>query len=161
LGKPNKQNYCKDFVEAIGINDKSWVGKSVDLFSPDSFDDPNAKSYRYIDWTNGELELSGKNGKQTWGRRFEPNGSVNPTLVRVTNGVASSRMTNFESKVGSDASSEVKEEVKNGALEFTVSLGHVNGKRVLKWNGMYNGKGGKFDGDMKPASDCDNFWQYE
>jgi hypothetical protein len=36
-------------------------------------------------------------------------------------------------------------------LEFTIELGTVGEKKVIKWNGVYNGKDG---------NDCDNFWEY-
>ena len=32
--------------------------------------------------------------------------------------------------------------------------------KVIKWNGLYNGKGGSFGGNDVPASDCDNFWMF-
>ena len=43
-----------------------------------------------------------------------------------------------------------------------VTMGTCDGKKVLMWPGLYDGKGGSFTpagGDV-PASACDNFWEY-
>ena len=150
---------CKDFVAGGGENTNDWVGRTVDMFSPD---DPNAVSYRYIDFKNKELEISAQSGKVTWGKKFDPKSNINPTFNKISvYKNKSSRKTNFASKIPKTDSEDVKKQVKNGALKFTVTMGHVNGKKVLKWNGMYDGKGGIFGDKNKPASDCDNFWQYE
>lgn len=62
------------------------------------------------------------------------------------------------------------------ALKFTLELGtvpefdeekpdeQIGEKKVIKWNGLFNGAGGTFPKnatDAAPASDCDNFWEYQ
>merc|ERR1712039_265219 len=36
----------------------------------------------------------------------------------------------------------------------------MGGKRVIKWNGLYDGRGGVFGGEYYAPSDCDNFWEF-
>ena len=64
--------------------------------------------------------------------------------------------------------------VDNGALDFTLTFGTVtipvlvggtgDSRRVIKWNGLYNGAGGAWKdasgNDITiPAKECDNFWE--
>jgi len=154
----SKDEMKNGFVPMSGeIAQTEWVGALRDLFSPD---DKNPDSRRYVDIIDGVLSISADTGSEKWGKKFNPNESVNPVLAET--GIKNARLTNFESKVPNEAPEEFKEQVKNGALAFTVTMGKFNDKRVLKWNGPYNGKGGPFfpaGGDL-PASDCDNFWEY-
>ena len=154
-----KEEYQAYFKEIEGpIELKNWCGELKDLFSPG---DVNPDARRFIDEIEpGVLSISADTGGEKWGRKFDPEGVTNPTLADTENACA--RQTNFETKIPTDAPAELKEQAANGALSFTVTMGHSNGKKVLKWNGLYDGKGGPFlpaGGDV-PASDCDNFWEY-
>uniref|UniRef100_A0A7S3UYK4 Uncharacterized protein n=1 Tax=Heterosigma akashiwo TaxID=2829 RepID=A0A7S3UYK4_HETAK len=133
-----------------------WCGELVDLFSPD---DKNPDSRRFIDWIDETMCISADTGGEKWGRKWDKETSVNPILNYKTPGVTT---TNFASKVPDDAPDAVKAEVAAGALCFTVTMGTVFGQKVLKWNGLYDGKGGHFTpaGGHVPASDTDNFWVY-
>merc|ERR1719401_1628692 len=109
---------------------------------------------------DGKLCISADTGSEKWGKKFNPDGSVNPQLEATDK--PSQRKTNFVSKIPSDAPEELKKQVDNGALTFTVVMGTSQGKKVLKFNGLYDGKGGPFlpAGGDAPATDCDNFWEY-
>lgn len=156
---PTKEEFRADFKAIEGpVELKDWCGAFKDLFSPD---DTNPDSRRFIDEIEpGVLSISADTGAEKWGRKFDPTTSTNPTLTET--GEACSRMTNFESKIPADAPEELKAQVANGALTFTVTMGQSLGKKVLKWNGPYNGEGGPFlpaGGDV-PANDWDNVWEY-
>jgi hypothetical protein len=145
------------FVPREGeVAEADWLGELVDLFSPD---DTNPDSRRYVDLIDGALSVSAKTGDEEWGRKFHPEGAVNPTLEATDK--QCERKTKFDSKIPADAPEAIKAEVAAGALTFTLVMGTALGKKVLKWNGLYDGKGGYFTpaGDV-PASDCDNFWEY-
>merc|ERR1712039_712046 len=45
------------------------------------------------------------------------------------------------------------DDVKAGAWNFTWVLGTVSGKRVIKWNGLYDGRGGMLMGEYFPPVD--------
>merc|ERR1711924_463233 len=162
MGEPQrmatKEEYAASFTPIEGeVTLADWCGELKDLFSPD---DTNPDSLRFIDeLEKGVLSISADTGGEKWGRKFDPDGTVNPTLDETAE--PSARQTNFESKIPADVPEELKAQVANGALTFTVTMGMSNGKKVLKWNGLYNGKGGPFlpAGEV-PASDCDNFWEY-
>jgi len=81
---------------------------------------------------------------------------VNPTLTATD--APNTKKTSFFSKVPEDA--PIYADAKAGALDFTLTLGLAFGQKVLKWNGLYDGKGGSFGGEMVPPSDCDNFWRF-
>jgi len=155
---PALKEFMKSFVPKEGaVEAAEWVGEYKDLFSPD---DKNPDSRRFIDEIDGALSISADTGTEKWGKKFEPEGTVNPVLAETEK--PCERKTNFESKIPADAPEEVKTQVANGALSFTVTLGTALGKKVLKWPGLYDGKGGPFmpaGGDV-PASDCDNFWEF-
>ena len=154
-----KEEFEADFKPIVGaVEDGYWCGTLKDLFSPD---DTNPDSRRFIDQLEfGVLSISADTGGEKWGRKFDPTTSINPTLTEA--GESNQKNVNFESKIPADAPEELKAQVANGALRFTVTMGWSLGKKVLKWNGVYNGQGGPFlpaGGDV-PASDCDNFWEY-
>ena len=138
-----KGQYCAAFKESP---EQSWEGVYVDLFSPD---DKNPASRRFIDLRRAkgggqfELEISADTGTELWGRRFHPNGTINPVLEQTTDGSSAQRKTSFLSKIPTD--SPLYPYALNGALNFTVTNGHVRGERVLRWNGLYNGKGGPWN----------------
>ena len=48
-----------------------------------------------------------------------------------------------------------------GALNFQLTMGEVDGKKALRWSGVYLGRGGTLGGKELPPSDCDNFWLYK
>mmetsp|Transcript_27977 Transcript_27977/g.63301 ORF Transcript_27977/g.63301 Transcript_27977/m.63301 type:complete len:157 (-) Transcript_27977:84-554(-) len=154
MSAPDKEEMAASFVPVEGdVPPEDWCGELLDLFSPD---DKNPDSRRFIDLIDGELSVSADTGGEKWGRRFDPATPVNPTLAATDS--PCQRKTNFASKVPKDA--PVYPQVLDGALCFTLTMGRCGGKKVLKWNGLYDGKGGKFGENDAPASDCDNFWQY-
>lgn len=147
-----KEEYAAAFERLEETKEADWCGVYADMFSPD---DKNPDSRRFVDLTDGKLQVSADTGSEKWGRRFDPTTEVNPTLA-VTD-VGSVRKTSFKSKVPKDA--PVWPQVEAGALNFTLTLGTAFGERVIKWNGLYDGKGGEFGGNMAPPTDCDNFWR--
>mmetsp|Transcript_9047 Transcript_9047/g.17038 ORF Transcript_9047/g.17038 Transcript_9047/m.17038 type:complete len:161 (-) Transcript_9047:79-561(-) len=153
-----KEEMMADFKPTEGeISDADWCGSLKDLFSPD---DKNPDSRRFIDMIDGNMSVSADTGGEQWGKKFNPEGTVNPTLTATD--VPNARKTNFASKIPADAPEELKKQVAEGALTFTLVMGTSMGKKVLKFNGLYDGKGGPFlpaGGDV-PATDCDNFWEY-
>jgi len=153
-----KESMQACFVATEGeVSEADWCGELKDLFSPD---DKNPDSRRFIDVIDGALSISADTGGEKWGRKFEPEGTVNPVLAATDS--LHKRVTNFETKIPADAPDTVKAEVAAGALSFTVTMGTCDGKKVLMWPGLYDGKGGSFTpagGDV-PASACDNFWEY-
>jgi hypothetical protein len=162
----SKEEMAAKFVEwesTASVCD--WCGELKDLFSPD---DTNPDSRRFIDLIGQEVCISGDTCGEKWGRKFDPESAVSPTLSygdREALGAAFKTCvmhTNFASKVPRDAPQAVQDEVFAGALAFTVVLGSVDGKKVLKWNGLYDGKGGHFTpaGCDVTASECDSFWVY-
>lgn len=145
----------QDFKPLEDATVKDWTGVYIDLFSPD---DKNPASRRFVDLdaASGELQVSADTGGEQWGRRFDPNTEVNPILA-TTGYSPAARTTSFISKVPLDA--PVRAEAEAGALNFTLTLGMACGKKVIKWNGLYNGQGGPFGGNVVPPTDCDNFWE--
>merc|ERR1712194_117008 len=150
----SKEEYAAAFVPAESSTQADWVGTYVDMFSPD---DTNPDSRRFIDLDEslGELQVSADTGGEKWGRRFDKTTSVNPILVSTD--APNARKTSFLSKVPKDA--PVYADAVSGALDFTLIMGTAFGEKVIKWNGLYNGKGGKFGGEDVPASDCGDFWR--
>ena len=142
----------------------------VDLFSPD--DAACAASRRYVDLAPDaaatlHVSASGTdaNCSQTWGTRFDPSTTVDPTLAPTPH--ASVRTTSFISKVGGGTSirlplpqnapaltgrvvrlskvppgSPLYADAQAGALNFTLVLGAALGARVIKWNGVWSGPSG-------------------
>jgi len=150
----SKEDYAANFAPAESSEQADWVGTYVDMFSPDD-DNPDSRRFIDLDETSGELQVSADTGGEKWGRRFDKSTSVNPILVAAD--APNARKTSFLSKVPKDA--PVYEEAVAGALDFTLIMGTAFGEKVIKWNGLYDGKGGKFDGKDVTASDCDNFWR--
>mmetsp|Transcript_28216 Transcript_28216/g.51955 ORF Transcript_28216/g.51955 Transcript_28216/m.51955 type:complete len:553 (-) Transcript_28216:64-1722(-) len=150
-----KEDYAAAFVPMESCTDEDWLGTLLDLFSPD---DTNPLSRRFIDYNSeaGEFQVSADTGGEKWGRRFDTSTPVNPTLTATD--APNTKKTSFFSKVPEDA--PIYADAKAGALDFTLTLGLAFGQKVLKWNGLYDGKGGSFGGDMVPPSDCDNFWRF-
>ena len=152
-----KEEYCAAFTVSSAPYPETWVGTWVDMFSPD---DKNPASRRFIDLRGAEagapleLEISADTGTERWGRRFFPNTTVNPTLKIMSD--PARRTTSFLSKI--PEGSTLYPDAQNGALNFTVTNGHVNGKQVLMWNGLYDGVGGPWNNGTAPPSPCDNFW---
>lgn len=139
----------------------NWPGTLHDLFSPD---DKCPHSLRYIDARDSQLEVSangtGAGCSSSWGRRFHPASSVNPTIEELPRFRACHRGVSFLTKVSPD--DPLYPLAAAGALNFTLTLGRACGRKVLRWNGVYNGKGGEFPpGQQAPPSACDNFWLYE
>jgi len=153
-----KEEYAAAFIPQKLCTDADWQGTFIDLFSPDV---TNKDSRRFLDVAEeaGELQLqvSADTGGEKWGRRFDKTTSVNPVLAPTE--VLCVRKTSFLSKVPPGA--PIYAEAMAGALEFTLVLGTAFGEKVIKWNGLYDGKGGKFGGKTVPASDSDNFWRYD
>ena len=147
----------------------SWMGSFVDLFSPD---DTCPLSRRYIERGDGlppygdsRLHVSA-NGtdvhcNSSWGRKFHPEIPVDPVVILSPPPLLCEARVSFASKVPENA--PVRKYVDNGALDFRLQLGTVDGRRVLMFSGMYEGRGGPWLGkDGKeitmPPSECDNFW---
>lgn len=157
-----KEQCCQHFLPA-SLN-QSWEGTLVDLFSPD---DINPSSRRFIDFRNNELEVSASTGTEKWGRRFYPDSSINPVLLQPLGKISPSsndvRTVSFLSKISSRDTPIQRGFAEHGALNFTLTMGTVFGRRMLRFNGLYNGKGGPWlpSGEIVPPSDCDNFWEYE
>ena len=63
----------------------------------------------------------------------------------------------FQSKIPPDA--PVYRDAQNGALTFTAVMGTAFGRKVIKLNTLYNGKGGPFGGFVAPPGEW-NFWLY-
>jgi hypothetical protein len=98
-----------------------------------------------------------------WGKKWNKNTTVDPQITNITKNVGK---TSFESKITSDDPN--RKNVDNGALNFTVTYGMVTmenmTKKVMRWNGMYDGKGGPWINDKNvtihmEASACNNFWE--
>jgi len=153
----SKEEYLKAFTPLKSCTAVNWTGTYKDLFSPD---DKNVDSKRFIDLDpiTGELRVSADTGSEKWGRRFNATTSVNPVLT-ITDAPDGIRTTSFLCKVPTTA--PIYGEAKAGALNFTVKLGMAFGKKVILWNGLYNGKGGIFGGNKVDPSACDNFWELE
>ena len=166
----DKKTWCSSFVlaEPRQCTDKDWTGVLKDMFSPD---DTCPDSTRYIDARitrpsspyiiSLEVSASGTEEpdcKTTWGRRFNKTSNVNPIITKVKGHGPCVRSTSFISKVM--PGDPLYNDAQAGALNFTLWLGTVNGTKVNKWNGVYNGKGGDMTGNYAPPSDCDNFWVY-
>jgi hypothetical protein len=150
--------YCAAFVADSGpLRADAWEGTFEDLFSPD---DKNPASRRFVDLRRAkmsgrwELEISADTGTERWGRRFFVNTTVNPCLIATE--ISAQRKTSFLSKIPTNAA--VYPDALNGALNFTVTIGRVNGKRVFRWNGLYDGKGGPWENGIAAPSACKNFW---
>ena len=77
------------------------------------------------------------NGK--WGRRYFPSLIVDPKVYPVVGNACMARVS-FLSKVSDDSDAYLY--AKNGALNFTLTLGDVDGWPSIAWNGLYNGHGG-------------------
>ena len=94
------EEYAKSFTPIEGdVPLADWCGELKDLFSPD---DTNPDSLRFIDEIEpGVLSISADTGGEKWGRKFDPEGTVNPVLAET--GQPSARQTNFESKIPADA----------------------------------------------------------
>lgn len=150
----SKKAYCEAFIPAAYPAAWMWVGVYIDMFSPD---DTMPESQRFIDFDEAsrEFQISGDTGREKWGRRFNKTTSVNPTLRSF--GSLNAFKTSFLSKVPEDAPSYP--DALDGALNFTLTMGTAFGEKVIKWNGIYDGKGGKFAGKSVPPVDCDNFWR--
>ena len=165
----SKALWCCSFtplsVVQPSITPSMWTGVYVDKFSPDDQDCPD--SFRYIDIRDGELEISasgtGEDCKEVWGRRFDSTDTVNPILeVSEEEGLGLGvGKTSFISKVPSN--DPMYEYAQKGALNFTLTAGHVNGTNVIMWNSVYDGEGGAMppDGSIVKGKNCDNFWFFE
>jgi diaminopropionate ammonia-lyase len=150
-----KRTYAQAFVPMKDSTQQDWTGTLLDLFSPDD-KNPNSRRFIDLDADTGELQVSADTGKEKWGRRFNKETYVNPVLSATSKPHV--RKTSFLSKV--PTFSPLYAQAKAGALDFTLVLGTVFGKKVIKWNGLYNGRGGKFDGKDVPPCDFDNFWEF-
>ena len=151
-----KEHCCEDFQPFRSADVQMWTGTLVDLFSPD---DVNPVSRRFIDFRNNELEISASTGTEKWGKKFFPHSNVNPVL---TTSFSSARSTvSFLSKIPKN--SPLRSYAELGALNFTLTMGTAFGRRMLRFNGLYDGHGGLWvpAGKKVPPSDCDNFWEYE
>eukprot|EP00930_Biecheleria_cincta_P073837 TRINITY_DN61115_c0_g1_i1.p1 TRINITY_DN61115_c0_g1~~TRINITY_DN61115_c0_g1_i1.p1 ORF type:complete len:207 (+),score=20.39 TRINITY_DN61115_c0_g1_i1:220-840(+) len=162
----DKASYCANFKESSDCSLTGWLASWTDLFSPD--DQPHGKCQhlplRYIDSESSRtMSFSGKTVcGDTWGKRFNASTPVHPVLTVDATDACRGKV-DFSSKVPADAPAQ--EYVRNGALQFTIIQGRVNGTRVLKFNGLYDGRGGPWLNDegkhvQVPTSDCDNIWAY-
>lgn len=81
-----------------------------------------------------------------WGKKWDQNSTVDPQITNITGNTGK---TSFESKVPQDDPN--RKNVDNGALNFTVTYGMVTEgnmtRKVMRWNGMYDGKGGPWVND--------------
>ena len=161
--KPSSE-WVSAFVPWEGTStDADWAGALVDLYSPDYMSaerkpwDTNPRSRRFVDLNGGELQVSEDtaDGYQS-GRRFFPDTAANPTLKPIA-GVPNARSMSFKSKIPPDA--PPYKDAQNGALDFTGELGTAFGRKVIKLNTLYNGKGGPFVGFVAPPGEY-NFWVY-
>lgn len=165
VSEPSLKEYCAYFrTNATNL----WTGTLKDLFSPD---DTCPQSTRFIDGAIAtQLHISashtGPTCSESWGKRFFPSGTVDPVIYDMLPDHVNAKVS-FESKIPKDAPE--RKYVDAGALDFSLQLGEVtvDGVRsaVIKWNGMYDGKGGPWlDGTGKeiqvPPDDCNNFWLY-
>merc|ERR1712166_814621 len=153
-----KSGICKHFVAHTGgCTQADWTGVFRDWFSPD---DTCPLSTRYIDLTDGKLHVSASNTDNgcdsTWGRRFDPTTTVDPIITLEGSGCTAT--VSFRSKIPTN--SPMYSLAQNGALDFTLTLSRSErGSRpLIKWNGMYNGKGGPTPDGTAPADSCDNIW---
>ena len=164
LGNTRNQNCTKfDFDEYKAtfvpteeqLSPKDWVGKLRDAFSPD---DTNPNSLRFVDmYEDGVLSVSGDTGVETWGRRFFPDGDCNPIFAATNE--SNKRTVDFACKLlNPDTPADVREQVENGALRFTVTMGTACGKKVLLFPSFYDGQGGDFTpaGGYQPPKAVDN-----
>ncbi|KAK3268492.1 hypothetical protein CYMTET_23011 [Cymbomonas tetramitiformis] len=165
ISEPTLKEYCAAF-EPNATN--LWTGTLKDLFSPD---DACPLSTRFIDGaiaTTLHISAShtGVTCSESWGKRFFPNGTVDPVIYDMLPDLVHAKVS-FESKVPKDAPQ--RKFVDAGALDFSLTLGKVTfgsvERAVIKWNGMYDGKGGPWlDGNGKefqvPPDACNNFWLY-
>ena len=68
------------------------------------------------------------------------------------------RTVDFLSKV--PPSAPIYRDAAAGALRFSLTLGAIRGEKMIRWSGLYAGKGGSFKGKTVAASACDNFWRF-
>ena len=161
----NKSETCANFVEMKSpCNKELWVGVLKDAFSPD---DVCPNSTRFIDVRGGQLQVSASHTgalpacSETWGRRFHPASSINPVIHPhgSERDGSCALAVSFISKVPPNAPAYPL--AHRGALNFTLTLGQACGRLVLRWNGVYDGRGGEWpQGQVSQPSACDNFWIY-
>jgi len=175
----SKPEYCSKFIPAsTGCDLSSWLGVFSDLFSPDDKACPHSLRYIDMDWRKTKkLAVYSKQGvhvsasgtgtdcTEKWGKRFNRTTEVDP-IISPTSDNPCKGTVSFLTKVPHDAPARKYAEA--GALNFTLTLGCIGDtsceRPVIKWNGMYNGKGGPWpnsqgNGVQVPPSSCNNFWQ--
>ena len=93
------------------------------------------------------------------GRRFDPETSANPVLEVDPSLPPNARSLSFITKVPPEA--PFYRDAQAGALNFTTTLGTAFGRKVMRLNTLYNGKGGPFGPDRCEAPPDEwNFWLY-
>jgi len=134
------------FVPLQGCTQKDWCG----------FWDENSGS-----WTGVSIDLD-EESDELQASLEHVDQKFTLTATRFSN----TRKISFLSLVPTD--DPFYDDVKAGALDFTLVLGTAFGKRVIKWNGFYDGKGGMIMGEYVPPVDhflelrteLGNFWKF-
>ena len=150
----DKGRSCQAFHEGLSCTVADWEGAFKDLFSPD---DDCADAMRYIDAdSSSALHVTHMGCNTSHGFRVDPSINGGP-MITPSSAHSCTASISFASKV--DSASPAYDAVQNGALNFTMKLGLIFSAKVIKWNGLYNGQGGAWNGATVPAEDCDNFWK--
>ena len=93
------------------------------------------------------------------GRRFDAETSANPVLEEDPSLPSNARSLSFISQVPPEAPFYI--DAQDGALNFTATLGTAFGRKVMRLNTIYNGRGGPFGPDRWEAPPDEwNFWLY-
>jgi len=150
--------YCNALAQPRSCSLADWVGRYRDVFSPD---DKCPESTRYITLADGKLHVSASHTDagctSTWGTKFDPSTTVDPIItIDPTASSGCTAKVSFFSKVPANA--PVYADAEAGALEFTLKLGAAFDQTHITWNGLYDGKGGLYDGRYAPPNACDNVW---
>ena len=140
------------FQAAESCSLASWVGAYHDLFTPEG---ECAAPYRKILWDNGELyvEHAACDGWSDGTWTFDA--TQNAKLVLSSPGSCTATVS-FADQYST--SSSLYADAQQGAFNFTVTLGSFRGAKMVRWSGLYNGKGGMLGNSSVPADTCDNFW---
>jgi len=139
------------FQAASSCSLASWVGTYHDLFTPAG---ECQSPYRSIEWTNGELFVHHESCHQ-WQDGSWAYDAANAAKLKITPGSCTATVS-FAAQYPS--SSPYHAEAQAGAFDYTLTLGSFRGAKMVRWSGLFDGKGGTFSGKQVAASTCDNFW---
>ena len=138
------------FQAAASCSLASWVGTYHDLFTPSG----ECKTpYRSINWTNGELFVDHQQCDQWEGGTWAYDASNKSFLV-----ISPGSCTATVSFANQHTTGPYSSDAAAGAFNFTLTLGSFRGAKMVRWTGMYDGKGGPFGSETVAPSVCDNFW---